>query len=191
MVRLNLGTVDDSSVEKGGDAIPLGEYVCEVVGAEEKHTQAGQPYFNFGLKVVEGEYTGRYLGFDKLFFSERAIKRAKYILTRLGFDTSGDLDIEAESLNGHFAIVKNKHTPKCPACNYDVAPAETKGLVKCTHDTCTWVGKSDQTKPVSEPDYSGYTKLDGAPRTASPKDTDFNPAELEGGGSAKDDEVVF
>jgi hypothetical protein len=93
--------VDFSTVEDTQDytPIPKGEYLCRISKVEEALTGAGDPMWKLHLIVDEGDYKGRYV-FDNLVFSEKALKRAKFILRCLGVDVSGHVALTPEMIIG-------------------------------------------------------------------------------------------
>lgn len=96
----------DSSAAEVQDFVPppVGEYLCEVTEIEEQETQGGDPMWKLKLEIQEGEQAGKLL-FDNIVFSDKAMPRAKMIVSRFGFDVSEDLDIEVDDLLNKQAIV--------------------------------------------------------------------------------------
>jgi len=99
--------IDFSAVEDAKDFTPLpeGEYLCRVDNVEESLTGAGAEMWKLRLAVVSGEHKGRYV-FDNLVFSEKALKRAKFVLRCLGIDVSGEIDVTREMIVGKQANVR-------------------------------------------------------------------------------------
>jgi len=99
--------IDFSRVEDAKDFTPLpeGEYLCRVDSIEEALTGAGDEMWKVRLAVVGGEYKGRYI-FDNLVFSEKALKRAKFVCRCLGVDVSGEVDLTTEMIIGKQANVR-------------------------------------------------------------------------------------
>ena len=79
-------------------SVPEGTYLCRVAEVREGLTRDGSPRWALRLEVVEGEYAGRTAAWDGLIWSERALPRVKQVLARMGFDTTGRLDIEAQDV---------------------------------------------------------------------------------------------
>jgi Protein of unknown function (DUF669) len=99
--------IDFSSVEDAKDytPIPEGEYLCRIDKVEEALTGAGNEMWKLRLAVVSGEHKGRFL-FDNLVFSEKALKRAKFVCRCLGVDVSGEIDLTPEMIVGKQANVR-------------------------------------------------------------------------------------
>ena len=85
--------------------VPEGTYVCAIREVRESESREGAPRWWFRLEVVEGDYAGRTAAWDGISFHQRGLGRAKAVLGRLGFDTRGVLDVNAEDLIGRTARV--------------------------------------------------------------------------------------
>lgn len=98
--------IDFSKYDDVDDYSPLpeGSYVCAVSSIEEAYTKAGDEMWKLQLDVIEGEFEGRRI-FDNLVFSEKAMKRVKLVVSRLGIDVSGEIDLTPEMLQGRVALV--------------------------------------------------------------------------------------
>lgn len=98
--------IDFTAVEDAQDFTPIpdGEYRCRVAEVEETATQMGDDMWNVELEVVEGEYAGRRI-FDRLVFSDSALKRVKLVCRELGIDVSGEVDLVPETIRGRDCIV--------------------------------------------------------------------------------------
>lgn len=83
---------------------PPGDYLVEVEDIQAEETQAGDDMFKMKLKILEGEFEGKFL-FDNIVFSEKAMPRAKMIASRFGFDVSKDFELTEDMLIGQRAIV--------------------------------------------------------------------------------------
>lgn len=83
----------DFSQVRGPEPIPAGEYTLEVVKAVPGKSKAQNPKITLHLKVVGGEYDGRYI-FDDLTFTAAALFRVKAFLVAAGYDSdfSGGID---------------------------------------------------------------------------------------------------
>lgn len=94
--------VDFSRVEDIEDylSVPEGHYHVRVAEVREGWTREGDVRYAMRLEVIEGEYAGRTAAWDGISFSERGLKRAKFVLGALGFDTSGRIEIEPGDLTG-------------------------------------------------------------------------------------------
>lgn len=100
-------TIDFDQVNDAEDYSPLpdGQYLCELVEVEEATTRDGNEWWKLRFEVLKGEYQGRRI-FDSLFFSDKALKRVKLILNRLGLDVSGRLKLTPELLQGRKVYIE-------------------------------------------------------------------------------------
>jgi hypothetical protein len=94
----NVGDVQDFS------PLPDGKYLCRVADVEEAATQYGDEMWKLRFAVDSGPHRGRYI-FDNMVFSDAALKRVKHICSRLGLDTSGELDLTPELIKGRSCYV--------------------------------------------------------------------------------------
>ena len=94
--------VDFSQIEDIEDylSVPEGHYRVRVAEVREGWTRDGEVRWAYRLEVTRGEYAGRTAAWDGVSFGERGLKRAKFVLSALGFDTSGRLEFEAPDLVG-------------------------------------------------------------------------------------------
>jgi hypothetical protein len=99
--------VDFSGVEDATDFTPLpeGTYPCRIDTVEETRTNRGDRMLKVRLVVVSGPNRGRYI-FDNLVFSEKAMKRAKLVLSRLGIDVTSKVMLSSELLIGKACRVR-------------------------------------------------------------------------------------
>lgn len=79
-------------------SVPEGEHVCRIAEIREGATRDGSPRWSLRLEVADGDYAGRTAAWDALNWSERGLPRVKEILSRLGYDVSGTLDISPADL---------------------------------------------------------------------------------------------
>lgn len=101
-------TADWDNAPKDENAVPEGEYLCEVVSAEEKRTTGGDEMLNMKFKILDGKQTGRFL-FDNMVFSRSAMRRVKIISAALGLPTQGKVEINEELLRGRQVFLTTKH----------------------------------------------------------------------------------
>jgi len=99
-MKLNFTGVPDSD---DYSPLPDNDYLIEIASVEERQVSSGDQW-NLKLAIQEPEYPNRHV-FDSLTFSEAGMKRVKLILSRLGFDVSGELEIEPSDLVGIQAYV--------------------------------------------------------------------------------------
>lgn len=85
--------------------IPEGIYLCRVADVREGHARDGSVQWSLRLEAAEGEHAGRTAAWDSLTWSEKGVHRVKHVLGALGFDVSGELDLEPDELLGRFARV--------------------------------------------------------------------------------------
>lgn len=100
--------IDFSQVEDTEDyaTVPAGVYACRVAEVREGYTRDGDRRWGMRLEVAEGEYAGRTAGWDGISWSERGLQRAKFVLSKLGFDTAGRLEVDAPDLIGCTAWIE-------------------------------------------------------------------------------------
>jgi hypothetical protein len=81
-------------------SVPEGTYLCRIAEVREGLARDGSVRWGFRLEVAEGEYAGRTAAWDALTWSDRGIQRVKRVLSTLGIDTSGTVELEASDLIG-------------------------------------------------------------------------------------------
>ena len=97
MPEVDFNSVPDSA---GYGVLPQNKYLREITKVEVKTTQAGAEYWNLYEKVISGDHVGRFI-FDKLYFhTPGALKRTKFVLHRVGIDTSVKRNFKPEELEG-------------------------------------------------------------------------------------------
>ncbi|KJU86015.1 protein containing DUF669 [Candidatus Magnetobacterium bavaricum] len=91
--------LDFTDIEDINDFSPLpeGKYLCKVESVDIKQNKDSNDMWSLKLKVIEGEYGGRFI-FDNMVFSANGIKRIKHILKAMGFDVSGKLKLSTDKL---------------------------------------------------------------------------------------------
>ncbi len=87
-------------------SIPEGTYLCRVAEVREGENRDGSPRWAMRLEVAEGDYAGRTAAWDGLAWSERGTRRVKFVLDKLGFDTSGPLELEPSDLEGRLVVAQ-------------------------------------------------------------------------------------
>lgn len=94
-------TIDFPKIRNAKDFSPLpeGKYLCQLTEIVEATTRYGDEMWKLHFKVIKGEYTGRII-FDNMVFSKAALGRVKLICSRLGLDTSTEIDITTDLLRG-------------------------------------------------------------------------------------------
>lgn len=100
--------VDFSDVEDVDQfvSVPEGIYACVVEDVNETTTRDGRPRFWFRLMIEEGDFAGRLAAVDGVSLTHRAMARAKHVLSALGVDVSGEVEVTRELLEGRHARVQ-------------------------------------------------------------------------------------
>jgi hypothetical protein len=100
--------VDFSQIQDLEDylSVPEGRYPCRIAEVREGVTRDGDVRWTFRLEVREGEFAGRTAAWDGISWSDRGLRRAKFVLRAFGFDTSGRLELEPGDLVGLDAWVE-------------------------------------------------------------------------------------
>ncbi len=81
-------------------SVPEGIYLCRIAEVREGLTREGHPRWSFKLEVAEGEYAGRTAAWDGLSWTPRGLPRAKQVLSLLGFDVTGVVEMQPADLMG-------------------------------------------------------------------------------------------
>ena len=87
-------------------SVPAGTYPCKVVDARPGSARDGSERWSLRLEVLDGEYAGRTAAWDSLTWSERGVVRVNRVLAALGFDVTGELEIEPDDLMGLTAMIQ-------------------------------------------------------------------------------------
>jgi hypothetical protein len=101
MPKIDFSTIEDA---KSFTPVSEGTYHCEIASVEQTTTGKGNEMWKLKLKILEGEHAGRHL-FDNIVFTPAAMKRIKLVCSRLGLDTSGELDLTPAMIRGKQALV--------------------------------------------------------------------------------------
>ena len=101
-MRMDFTNIEDVSYV----SVPEGTYLCQLADLRERSTRDGSPRWSYRLVVKEGEYAGRTAAWDSVSWTERGLGRAKHVLSKLGFDVTGVLEVDAEQLVGRCASVR-------------------------------------------------------------------------------------
>ena len=86
------------------DPIPDGRYLCRLTEVETDSTRNGDEMWKLRFTVEDGSHAGRYI-FDNMVFSAAAMKRVKLICSRLGLNTTGELDLTPELVKGRRCVI--------------------------------------------------------------------------------------
>jgi hypothetical protein len=102
-MRYDIGTVEDKDSYA---SVPEGVYECKVTDVRVTTARDGSERWSLRLVVVGGEYAGRTAAWDSITWSDRGVVRVKRVLEALGFDVSGEVELEARDLQGLQARVQ-------------------------------------------------------------------------------------
>jgi len=102
-MRYDIGQVEDKD---SFASVPEGIYECTVTEVRVTTSRDGSERWSLRLVVADGEYAGRTAAWDSITWSERWVVRVKRVLEALGFDVSGEVDLEASELKGLRARVQ-------------------------------------------------------------------------------------
>lgn len=100
--------IDFSKVEdvESFVSVPEGTYLCRISEVRAGTTRDGDPRWSFRLTVDQGEHAGRTAAWDGISLSERGMKRTKHVLSKLGFETAGVVDVDLDDLVDRRAWVR-------------------------------------------------------------------------------------
>lgn len=100
--------VDFSQVESVESfvTIPEGRYLCRVAEVREGETRTGALRWAMRLEVADGDLAGRTAAWDGLVWSDKGLGRVKHVLSCMGFDVSGAVDLQSSDLLGSRIFVE-------------------------------------------------------------------------------------
>ena len=98
-------------------SVPEGRYLCRVAEVREGLARDGSVRWSLRLEVAEGEYAGRTAGWDSLTWSERGVLRVKRVLSDLGLDTRGVVEVRADELVGRQVVADFQQEEREDATN--------------------------------------------------------------------------
>jgi hypothetical protein len=101
MVRINFNDVEGS---REFEPIPDGTYLCMIEEVKEKFTRKGDEMWNICFRIQEGAYEEQCI-YDNLVFSDAALKRARLFFSSIGVDTSGQLEVTPDEVEGQRCLV--------------------------------------------------------------------------------------
>jgi hypothetical protein len=81
-------------------SVPEGVYPCRLRDVQESTTRDGSPRLWYRLEIDSGEHAGRVAAVDGINLTPRAMSHAKHVLSMLGFDVSGEVELTSEALEG-------------------------------------------------------------------------------------------
>ena len=118
---------DDIEDQDGATIIPDGEYLCRVKEVTPDTGNKGEEVWRLDLEITSGDYGGEII-FDRLFFTEKGLKRVKLVCNRLGIETTGEADLRPSDLIGKDAYVT------CLQSEYVARDGSTKKNMKIPFD---------------------------------------------------------
>ena len=100
--------IDLSQIEDIEDirSVPSGEYHCKAAEIRESESPAGHTRWGIRWEITNGDFQGRTACWDSLHWSERGLPRVKFVLQVLGMNTSRELNLNLEELEGLEAMVQ-------------------------------------------------------------------------------------
>jgi hypothetical protein len=119
--------------------LPDGTYLCRLSDVKLRETQNGDEMWNLNFIVTSGPCEGRHI-FDNLVFSKAALKRVKLVCSRMGLETSNEVDVTPELIIG-----------------------QTCGITVRTED---YVEDNGQTKQRNVVPFAGYLSAEDASASA-------------------------
>lgn len=102
-MRYDLGQVEDKD---SFASVPEGIYEVKVTEVRVTTSRDGSERWSLRLVVADGDYAGRTAAWDSVTWSERGVVRVKRVLEALGFDVSGEVELEPGELKGLRARVQ-------------------------------------------------------------------------------------
>lgn len=137
MPKLDFDKIDDL---ESYSPVPAGKYLCcvkEVINEDDSgdkiETKNGDEMWKLKMSIVDGDFKGRNL-WDNLVFSANALKRVKFICSRLGLDASGEINLTPKMLIGKICLI--------------------------TTDVEDYINDQEQTKTRNVIPYDGYEHAD-------------------------------
>ncbi|MFO1008620.1 MAG: DUF669 domain-containing protein [Planctomycetota bacterium] len=102
-MRFDFSSVDDV---ESFVSVPEGVHTCRIAEVREGRSRDGSVRWSFRLEVLDGDYAGRTAAWDSITWSERGVYRVKKLLSALGLDVRGELEVESKDLVNLQARVK-------------------------------------------------------------------------------------
>lgn len=102
-MRYDFSSVDDV---ESFVSVPEGVHTCRIAEVREGRSRDGSVRWSFRLEVLDGDYAGRTAAWDSITWSERGVYRVKKLLSALGLDVRGELEVESKDLVNLQARVK-------------------------------------------------------------------------------------
>jgi hypothetical protein len=96
-MRFDFSNVDDV---ESFVSVPAGLHDVRVAEVREGRSRDGSTRWTFRLEVLDGDHAGRTAAWDSLTWSERGIYRVKKVLSALGIDVRGEVEVNSNDLVG-------------------------------------------------------------------------------------------
>lgn len=96
-MRFDFSNVDDV---ESFVSVPAGLHAVRIAEVREGRSRDGSTRWTFRLEVLDGDHAGRTAAWDSLTWSERGIYRVKKVLSALGIDVSGEVEVDSKDLVG-------------------------------------------------------------------------------------------
>lgn len=101
MVQVNWDEIEENAME----ILPEGEYLCRLDEIEsDKQTKSHDPLWRLHFTVIAGVSEGSKI-FDNLVFSEKGLKRVKYMCSKLGVKVEGSTDLQPSHIMGRRVFI--------------------------------------------------------------------------------------
>lgn len=142
MLKVDFSRVDDL---QDFSPLPDGKYLCRLSEIEEAITRYGDDLWKLKFEVVKGEFTGRFI-FDNMVLSKAALKRAKFICSKLGINVTGECELTPELLKSRRCYISVLTE------GYEDAEGRIKKRNTVPFAGYEYAGDEEATEETSEPD---------------------------------------
>lgn len=96
--------------EKRFEPLPAGKYLARIEDIDEQTTRRGDPMWRVRFVVTTGVHRGRWI-FDRLVFSEPAKERLRLFCEAFGYETDGDIHLNADDFLGKHVFLDVEKAP--------------------------------------------------------------------------------
>lgn len=96
--QINMTGVEEQG-KKEFKPLPKGEYDLQIIGIEEKRTQANDPMISVKYNVISGEFKGRHL-YENIVFNDAIMGRTKHFLHVIGQPYEGEIEVSPRNWQG-------------------------------------------------------------------------------------------
>jgi hypothetical protein len=104
MVKVNFDGVPEFRAKT---LIPDGWYPAQIAGIDVRTTRKGDEMWRCTWELLNGEHKSKHV-YDNLVFSSGGQSRVKFVLSKLGVDTTGAIDLQPEDIGGRYAEIEVK-----------------------------------------------------------------------------------